>query len=54
MAKIKSLLNFNSTNFLYQYLNNPSPTGFESSGQKYGLITLNPMLTPILLTLMAP
>ena len=42
MAKIKSLLNFNSTNFLYQYLNNPSPTGFESSGQKIWLNYIKP------------
>ncbi len=42
MAKIKSLLNFNSTNFLYQYLNNPSPTGFESAGQKIWLNYIKP------------
>ena len=42
MAKIKSLLNSNSTNFLYQYLNNPSPTGFESSGQKIWLNYIKP------------
>ena len=42
MAKIKSLLNSNSTNFLYQYLNNPSPTGFESAGQKIWLNYIKP------------
>ena len=42
MAKIKSLLNTNSTNFLYQYLNNPSPTGFESEGQKIWLNYIKP------------
>lgn len=42
MAKIKSLLNSNSTNFLYQYLNNPSPTGFESAGQKIWLNYIRP------------
>ena len=42
MPKIKSLLNSNSTNFLYQYLNNPSPTGFESSGQKIWLNYIKP------------
>ncbi len=42
MAKIKSLLNSNSTDFLYQYLNNPSPTGFESAGQKIWLNYIKP------------
>ena len=42
MAKTKSLLNTNSTNFLYQYLNNPSPTGFESAGQKIWLNYIKP------------
>jgi len=44
MAKIKSLLNTNSTNFLYQYLNNPSPTGFESAGQKIWLNYIKPFV----------
>ena len=44
MAKIKSLLNSNSTNFLYQYLNNPSPTGFESAGQKIWLNYIKPFV----------
>ena len=37
MAKTKSVINSNSTRFLYEYLNNASPTGFESSGQKIWL-----------------
>jgi putative aminopeptidase FrvX len=37
MTKHKSILNAASTKFLYAYLNNPSPTGFESSGQKIWL-----------------
>jgi len=44
MAKTKSLLNTNSTNFLYQYLNNPSPTGFESAGQKIWLNYIKPFV----------
>lgn len=42
MAKTKSLLNPNSTKFLYEYLNNASPTGFESSGQKIWLNYIKP------------
>jgi putative aminopeptidase FrvX len=44
MAKNKSILNANSTKFLYEYLNNPSPTGFESSGQKIWLNYLKPYI----------
>ncbi|MDI1354046.1 MAG: M42 family metallopeptidase [bacterium] len=44
MAKSKSILNANSTKFLYQYLNNPSPTGFESSGQKIWLNYIKPYI----------
>lgn len=44
MAKTKSILNTNSTKFLYEYLNNPSPTGFESSGQKIWLNYLKPYI----------
>ena len=44
MAKSKSILNSNSTRFLYEYLNNPSPTGFESSGQKIWLNYLKPYI----------
>lgn len=44
MAKSKSILNAGSTRFLYEYLNNPSPTGFESSGQKIWLNYLKPYI----------
>jgi putative aminopeptidase FrvX len=44
MAKTKSFLNTNSINFLYQYLNNPSPTGFESAGQKIWLNYIKPFV----------
>lgn len=42
MAKTKSILNTNSTRFLHEYLNNASPTGFESSGQKIWLNYIKP------------
>ncbi len=44
MAKTKSILNTGSRKFLYEYLNNPSPTGFESSGQKIWLNYLKPYI----------
>ncbi len=44
MAKTKSILNKKSTDFLYEYLNNASPTGFESSGQKIWLDYLKPYI----------
>lgn len=44
MAKSKSILNNNSTRFLYDYLNNTSPTGFESSGQKIWLSYIKPYI----------
>lgn len=44
MAKNKSILNQGSVKFLYEYLNNPSPTGFESSGQKIWLNYLKPYI----------
>jgi putative aminopeptidase FrvX len=44
MAKTKSILNKRSTEFLYEYLNNASPTGFESSGQKIWLNYLKPYI----------
>lgn len=44
MAKTKSLITPASTKFLYEYLNNPSPTGFESSGQKIWLNYLKPYI----------
>jgi putative aminopeptidase FrvX len=43
-TKSKSILNSNSTTFLYEYLNNTSPTGFESSGQKIWLNYLKPYI----------
>jgi putative aminopeptidase FrvX len=43
-TKSKSILNPNSTKFLYEYLNNTSPTGFESSGQKIWLNYLKPYI----------
>ncbi len=42
MAKTKSIINAESTKFLYEYLNNPSPTGFESAGQKIWLNYIKP------------
>lgn len=46
MAKTqtKSILTPNSTKFLYEYLNNTSPTGFESGGQKIWLNYLKPYI----------
>jgi putative aminopeptidase FrvX len=44
MAKTKSILNDTSTKFLYEYLNNPSPTGFESGGQKIWLNYIKPYI----------
>ncbi len=44
MAKTKSILNTASTKFLYEYLNNPSPTGFETAGQKIWLNYLKPYI----------
>ncbi len=40
--KSKSILNPASTKFLYEYLNNTSPTGFESGGQKIWLNYIKP------------
>jgi len=44
MAKSRSILNSGSKKFLYEYLNNPSPTGFESGGQKIWLNYLRPYI----------
>jgi putative aminopeptidase FrvX len=41
---VKSILNKKSTEFLYSYLNNASPTGFEASGQKLWLNYLKPYI----------
>ena len=43
-SKHKSILNNDSKKFLYEYLNNTSPTGFESSGQKIWLNYLKPYI----------
>jgi len=40
----KSILNKQSLNFLEKYINNPSPTGFESSGQKIWLDYIKPYI----------
>jgi putative aminopeptidase FrvX len=44
MAKKSSLLNDRSLKFLEEYLNNPSPTGFESGGQKLWLNYIKPYI----------
>jgi putative aminopeptidase FrvX len=44
MAKDKSILTPASKQFLKTYLNNPSPTGFESSGQKLWLDYIRPYI----------
>jgi putative aminopeptidase FrvX len=44
MAKTKSIISVRSTEFLYEYLNNPSPTGFETSGQKIWLSYIKPYI----------
>jgi putative aminopeptidase FrvX len=41
-VKSKSILNQDSYNFLKNYVNNASPTGFESSGQKLWMSYLKP------------
>ena len=43
MAK-KSILTKKSLSFLENYINNPSPTGFESEGQKIWLKYLKPYI----------
>ena len=40
----KSILNKKSLEFLEKYINNPSPTGFESSGQKMWLNYIKPYI----------
>ena len=42
MTKKKSVLTKKSEKFLFDYLNNPSPTGYESQGQKLWLDYLKP------------
>src|SRR5687767_15099465 len=43
-AKSKSILTDKSLEFLRNYINNPSPVGFESSGQKFWLEYLKPYI----------
>lgn len=40
----KSILNKTSEKFLFEYLNNPSPTGYESEGQKIWLNYIKPLV----------
>src|SRR6187402_86778 len=42
--KSSSLLNSKSLEFLRNYINNPSPVGFESSGQKMWLDFIKPLV----------
>lgn len=42
--KVKSIFTANSLTFLKDYLNNPSPTGFESAGQKLWLNYITPYI----------
>src|ERR1051326_2112548 len=42
--KHSSILNENSLKFFERYINNPSPTGFESGGQKLWLDYLSPYI----------
>ena len=44
MAKKKSIINKSSEKFLEAYLNNASPTGFESSGQQLWLDYIRPYI----------
>jgi putative aminopeptidase FrvX len=44
MSKSKSVLTKASEKFLFNYLNNPSPTGYESEGQKLWLEYIKPLV----------
>lgn len=44
MALNTKIINKDAENFLEQYLNNPSPTGYESEGQKKWLEYINPYI----------
>lgn len=44
VKKEKSILTEHSLNFLKNYINNPSPTGFESEGQKLWLSYIKPYI----------
>ena len=48
---MKKVITAKSEKFLENYLNNPSPTGFESEGQNYGWNMSNHILTIISLTI---
>src|SRR5690348_3103094 len=43
-AKKKTILTNDSINFLKEYINTPSPVGFESSGQKVWLKYVTPFV----------
>mgnify|MGYP001392947328 CR=1 FL=1 len=42
--KNKKIITKNSQDFLVKYINNPSPTGFESKGQKIWLKYIKPYI----------
>ncbi|MEX2380496.1 MAG: M42 family peptidase, partial [Vicingaceae bacterium] len=42
MAKKKAIINKSGEKFLFEYLNNPAPTGYESEGQKIWLKQIKP------------
>ena len=44
MAKKTPIINKASENFLFKYLNNASPTGYESEGQKIWLDYISPYI----------
>lgn len=44
MTKLKTIITSKSEKFLEKYLNNASPTGFESAGQKLWLDYINPYI----------
>lgn len=44
MAKQKAIINKKSEKFLFEYLNNASPTGYESEGQKLWLEYIKPYI----------
>lgn len=44
MAKKKAIINKQGEKFLFEYLNNPAPTGYESEGQKIWLKQIKPFV----------
>jgi putative aminopeptidase FrvX len=50
----KSILTTRSMEFLERYLNNPSPTGFESAGQKLWLDYVRPYVDDHIVDPMGP